>query len=127
MSPTSEISEKSEMHQKYLFSPSPCPPDQFLNIFCLLHIHPQLLHLIRNSHISPPSTHPKTINFVKLHFNFKVGFTENHRRISVIFGGSSHVQDVMVTKSHDILVYFFRHDTCIKQKGQVKLNDFTIN
>ena len=48
------------------FSPVHAPsPDQFLNIFCLLYIHPQLLHLILNSHISPPPTHPKTINILK--------------------------------------------------------------
>ena len=45
--------------------PLPAPPDQFLNILCLLHIHPQLLHIILNSHISVPLTHPNTINFVK--------------------------------------------------------------
>ena len=54
----------SEMHHKYLFSPSlnpePPSPVQFLSIFCFLHIHPQLLHLILNSHISAPPTHPKT-------------------------------------------------------------------
>ena len=68
--PTSEISEKSKMHQKCIrntyFSPVHAPsPDQFLNIFCLLYIHPQLLHRILNSHISPPPTHPKTINILK--------------------------------------------------------------
>ena len=68
--PTSEISEKSKMHQKCIrntyFSPVHAPsPDRFLNIFCLLYIHPQLLHLILNSHISPPPTHPKTINILK--------------------------------------------------------------
>ena len=62
MSPTSE---KSEMHQKCIRNNHFLPPDQFLNIFCFLHIHPQLLHLILNSHISAPPTHPKIINFVK--------------------------------------------------------------
>ena len=48
------------------FSPVHAPsPDQFLNIFCLLYIYSQLLHLILNSHISPPPTHPKTINILK--------------------------------------------------------------
>ena len=60
-----KIQNASEMHHKYLFSPLPVPPDQFLNILCLLHIHPLLLHIILNSHISVPPTHPKTINFVK--------------------------------------------------------------
>ena len=57
----------SEMQHKYLFSPSLNPPSpvQFLSIFCFLHIHPQLLHLILNSHISAPPTHPKIIKFVK--------------------------------------------------------------
>ena len=40
--------------------PEPPSPVQFLSIFCFLHIHPQLLHLILNSHISAPPTHPKT-------------------------------------------------------------------
>ena len=49
----------------YFLPPCTPPLDQFLNIFCLLHIHPQLLHLILNSHVSALLTHPKTINFVK--------------------------------------------------------------
>ena len=56
--------QKSEMHQKCIRN-TYSPLDQFLNIFCFLHIHPQLLHLILNSHISAPPTHPKIIKFVK--------------------------------------------------------------
>ena len=65
---TSEILEKSEMHQKCIrntyFSPVH-PPRPILKHILSLHIHPQLLHLILHSHISPPPTHPKTINILK--------------------------------------------------------------
>ena len=58
MAPTSE-NLNSIRNASEIFIPS---PDQFLNIFCVLHTHPQLQHLILNFHISQSPTHPKIIN-----------------------------------------------------------------
>ena len=61
--------------------PEPPSPVQFLSIFCFLHIHPQLLHLILNSHISAPPTHPKTSKKSKYLPTISVNPPPTHRPI----------------------------------------------
>ena len=59
MAPTSENLNSIRNASEIFIPPL---PDQFLNIFCVLHTHPQLQHLILNFHISASPTHPKIIN-----------------------------------------------------------------